>query len=469
MKARARLARAPLCRPRALALAALSLLVLALVAGPGAAVAEGSSAAELEALQAEVAALKARLAELEQRLDAVAGGPGDAPPAPAATPGSPAPTPVAAAADDAATGESWEVGYRANGGGFVLRSPDGRVMLRQLGYVQSTAAIFHDDFERPDAPGDFSLRRARLDWFVDFGDEVQLFVEIDGGPGSVPGSSDFALVVAQLQFDLVGDDLRLTAGKFITPFSDENLLSSRSLDTVERYIALNSMFLLPGLDVQYGLMASGRLLANDRFEYAFGVFNGNGRANDNLSDDNGSKEVQLKLGLQATPELHLGLGFDHSREEAQSLQLRGLSFTPWVALPVRGERFGVTADFEWKRGRAKLRGEGLYFDFDDAGATLSGGFVQASRFLRGDAVQGIEALLRAETAGLGGAAAAGLDGDRIDALTAGLNLFYRGNTRFQLDLVAERYDGLSNLPLGASRVEGEGWKPYLLTQLQLKF
>jgi hypothetical protein len=259
-----------------------------------------------------------------------------------------------------------------------------------------------------------------------------------------------------------------TGGKYVSPFSTENLISSRSLDTVERYIALNSMFLLPALDVQFGAMLHGKVLSDDRLEYFLGVFNGNGRANDNLSDDNGEKEVQLKLNYQASEALKLGLGFDTTREEAQSLELRGLSFTPWVAVPIEGRRNGVTADFAWKRGRWSLRGEGLYFDYSDADAELGGGFVQAGYFVRGDATSGLQPLLRLETASIGSDRVE-LDGDRIDAVTAGLNYFLGGNLRLQVDLVAERYNGLSNLPADASRVAGDGWKPYLLTELQIKF
>lgn len=363
--------------------------------------------------------------------------------------------------------ERWTLGYREGGGGFFAESPDGDYRIRQLGYVQATAAAFHDDFERVDEPGDFDIRRARLDWIIDYKDKHRLFVEIDGGPGSTPGSSDFALVVAQLDYSLKGNDLVVTAGKFISPFSTENLLSSRSLDTVERYIALNSMFLLPALDVQFGTMLSGRIF-DDRLEYFVGVFNGNGRANDNLSDDNGAKEFQAKLNLFPRSGTRFGLGFDLSDEERQSLQLRGLSFTPWVALPIEGERRGMTADFGWRRGRLRLRGEGLGYDFTDSDATLAGGFLQGSWALRGDRLNGEEILLRVETAALDSDRVA-LEGDRIDAVTLGLNIFRLGVIRWQIDLIAEHYNGPSNLPPDRSRVEGDGWKPYLLTELQFKF
>jgi hypothetical protein len=422
----------------------------------------------LAAIQREVRALRA---ELAPGPDAGSGTPEPSGTAAVAAP----PAPVAVAPPEAAAG-AWEAGYHDGGGGFFLRSPDGAIQFRQLGYVQFVGSVFHDDFERADAPGDFSIRRARVDWLADFHDRYQIFVELDGGPGSVPGSSDFALVEAKLTVDVdPAGRLQVVGGKFVSPFSTENLLSSRSLDTVERYIALNSAFLLPALDVQYGLMLRG-YAADRRLEVMAGVFNGNGRANDNLSDDNGDKEVQVKLNYRTAAAaaggpgaLKLGLGFDYSREEAQSLELRGLSFTPWVAVPVGGTRRGVTADFAWSRGPLSFRGEGLWFDFDDAGAELAGGFVQGARFLHGDAAGGLQALVRLETASLDSPLLGGRTGDRIDAVTLGLNWFAGGNFRLQLDAVGERYDGFSTLAPGAGGVEGDGWKPYLLSELQIKF
>gem|GEM_PF-659470 len=419
----------------------------------------------IEALERELREIKQRLAQEP---------PPSAPPETAAETGAKEPTETQQAAAQAGPAEgtppaagAWKVGYHEGGGGFYAESPDGDYAMRSLGYVQATAGVYHDDFERTDAPGDFGLRRARLDWIVDYKKKHRLFVEFDGGPGSTPGTSDFALVVAELDYSLEGDDLVVSAGKFVSPFSTENRLSSRSLDTVERYIALNSMFLLPALDVQYGAMVSGKVAAN-RLEYYLGVFNGNGRANDNLSDDNGDKEIQAKLNYFPRDGARFGLGFDWSNEERQSLQLRGLSFTPWVAVPIEGTRRGVTADFGWSLGRLHLRGEGLAYDFADAGASLGGGFVQGAWALRGDRSNGEEILLRLETAAIGSDRVT-LDGDRIDAATLGLNLFRLGVIRWQIDLVAEHYNGLSNLPANQSRVEGDGWKPYLLTELQLKF
>ncbi len=59
---------------------------------------------------------------------------------------------------------------------------------------------------------------------------------------------------ARLNSKIIDDKLQLRLGKFTTPFSFENFRSSRAIDTIERYIALNAMFSVPALDVQTGGM-----------------------------------------------------------------------------------------------------------------------------------------------------------------------------------------------------------------------
>lgn len=428
----------------------------------------------LDELRREIRELRDLLERGHDRLDALEGELRDlSSPEPAASPEPPEPTPPEAVAEvapavDSTDDERWDVGYNPGGGGFFFRSPDGDLQMRLLGYIQMTGALFHDDFERDDAPGDFAVRRARLDWLVDFGERYTFFAEIDGGPGSTPGSSDFALVEAKLTTQLLPEDrLDLVIGKYVSPFSTEDRISSRSLDTAERYIALNSLFLLPAVDVQFGAMLKGKS-PDQRFEWYAGVFNGNGRANDNLSDDNGDKEIQLKAFYRTNERLRFGLGFDFSKEEVQSLQLRGLTFTPYTAIPIEGERRGLTADFLWQDGPLSFRGEGIAFEFTDSDAELAGGFVQGAYFLEGDPLGGRQLVLRVETATIDSDLVE-IPGDRIDAVTLGLNWFYGGNYRVQINAIAEHYDGLSNLAPGTSRVEGDGWKPYLLTQLQIKF
>lgn len=358
-----------------------------------------------------------------------------------------------------------EFGFNPAGGGFFIKGDD--YQFRLLGYVQAVGTAVDGSFNRADEPGDFSVRRARIDFLADFYEKFQILVEFDGGPGTTPtAASDFALVEARLNWQVVDDDVQLRFGKFTTPLSTENYRSSRSIDTVERYMALNSLFLLPAVDVQYGVMVHGLLGEENRFGYFLGGFNGNGRANDNFSDDNGAKEVQAKFTYQFTPDLTAGLGLDYSREERQALALADLAFNRYVAVDIEGDRYGIGADVYWKSGPWSFRAEGLAFRFDtpsgeDAG--LYGGFLQPGYFITGDENRGVQLLLRPEFAKVDGDT--GGDGDTIYSLTFGVNWFVNPNVRVQLNPVLTYFDGPSSL----QGFDDSRLTPLLLTEVQFKF
>ncbi|HSN88460.1 MAG TPA: porin, partial [Thermoanaerobaculia bacterium] len=316
---------------------------------------------------------------------------------------------------------------------------------------------------------DFRVRRARVDFSADYDDRYRLFVELDGAP-----SDGTALVEAWVQAAYVKDRHYLRAGKFITPFSTENTRSSRALDTVERYLALNALFSLPALDVQFGPMLWGHLDKGKRFTYFLGVWNGNASAGagvvsgqrGNARDNNGDKEVQGRLNAKWTDALTTGIAFDIDKEEAQTLTLASYSGARFLALPVSGDRRGVDLDAHWKRGRLSLDSEWLSFDFEDSGAELAGGYVQAAFWARGsEAAGGVQPVLRAEVAELSGDALAGIDGERIVAVTLGANVWFNGWTRWQVNVIGEDFDGRGN---GSFR-KGSGWRPTVLNQFQVKF
>ena len=134
-------------------------------------------------------------------------------------------------------------------------------------------------------------------------------------------------------------------------------------------------------------------------------------------------------------------------------------------MPVEGVRLGFDADAHWKRGRFALDTEWLTFDFEDADAGLTGGYVQGSWWLTGsEAAGGIQPVLRAELAELSGDALAGIDGERMTAVTLGANVWWNGWTRWQINVIGEHVDGPGNGPF-----DDDGWRPTVLNQLQIKF
>ncbi|MEE9252056.1 MAG: porin [Thermodesulfobacteriota bacterium] len=358
-----------------------------------------------------------------------------------------------------------EFGLHPGGGGFFLRGED--YHFRLLGYVQVVGSVFDDSLDRGDGMGDFSIRRARLDFLATLFEKWEIFIEIDGGPGTAnAGDSDFALVEARLNWQIVGKALQLRVGKYVMPFSEENSRSSRDFDTVERYLALNSMFLLPALDVQFGGMVHGALGKGDWIKYFLGVYNGNGRANSNFSDNNSDKEILAKLKFKIYEGLTAGVAFDYSKEREQTLSLSDLGFDRYVSVTIEGKRIGIGGDIFWRRGPYSFRAEGLVFYFDspqgdDVG--LLGGFVQPAYFIFGDSLGGLQLLFRTELAHLD--ADTGTDGDTLWAFTAGINWFVNPNVRLQVDGIYHYFDGPSSiLGFGDSR-----WVPMLLTELQYKF
>lgn len=357
-----------------------------------------------------------------------------------------------------------EVGVRPGGGGLYVAGPG--YLVRLLGYVQANFTAFDSALDRPDRGGDFFVRRARVDFLMTLQERYTLFIEFDGAPtAGTTTDSDFALVEAYVDAAVAGEALHVRAGKYIVPVSAENLRSSRSLETVERYLALNSLFVLPGLDTQFGVMVHGRLGPKGRFGYAVGVFNGNGLANANLSDDNGAKEWVARLTYDQ-PSLSVGAAVDYAREEAQTLSLVDLGFNRYVSVAVAGERLGFEADAFAERGRYSLRAEGLAFRFDapeggDVGFT--GGYVQPAVFVRGDAAGGLQLLVRFDVSHLD--AGTSPDGSTMWAFLGGGNWYVGPNLRVQVNAVAHRFDG----PSALRGFDEARWTPMLQTEVQLKF
>jgi hypothetical protein len=365
--------------------------------------------------------------------------------------------------------ERWSVGINPQGGGVFVKSPDGKALFRLYGYAQPTFTYTDRDNGAAFEETDFRVRRARLDFAADYDERYKLFVEIDAAP-----SDGTALVEAYGQAAYVRDRHYLRFGKFITPFSAENLRSSRALDTVERYLALNAMFGLPALDVQFGPMLWGYADSAKKVAYFLGVWNGNSSAGasvvsgqrGNARDNNGAKNVQGRVNVKWTDALTTGAAFDVDKEEAQTLTLASYSGSRFIGIPVTGDRRGWDVDAHWKRGRLNLDSEWLHSDFQDSDAALAGGFAQAAFWARGsEANGGVQPLLRVERADLSGRALLGIDGRKVDAVTAGANLWFNGWTRWQINFIGEHFDGKGNGPFKS----GSGWRPTVLNQLQIKF
>ncbi len=371
--------------------------------------------------------------------------------------------------------QRWNVGLNPKGGGAFIRSPDSNTYFRLYGYAQPLFTLTDKGNRQAFKNTDFRIRRARLDFMVDYDDIWKLFIEIDaqasgGGTALVEGYAQAAYIKGQHY---------VRFGKYITPFSTENLRSSRALDTVERYIALNTLFGLPGLDVQFGPMLFGTLGADKQFSYYLGAFNGNASAasntvngqGGNARDNNSTKELQARFNYQLSKQLSVGAAVDFDKELDQMLQISSLSGARFIAVPVRGKRRGINVDAHWKQDRASIDAEFLGMEFTDnpnnanRDVTLTGGYAQYGYWLQGSEAEGVQTIVRGEFAELDGDAVDAIRGDRIVALTVGTNIWFNGATRLQINAIGEYANGNGNgVFTGNSRV-----RPTLLTELQIKF
>jgi hypothetical protein len=367
------------------------------------------------------------------------------------------------------------VGINTGGGGAFIKSADSKYLFRLLGYAQPLLTLTDSGNQQAFGTSDLRVRRARLDFILDYADTYKLFIEIDaqasgGGTGLVEGWGQAAYVK---------DRHFIRVGKFVTPFSTENYRSSRAIDTVERFIALNSLFGLPALDVQFGPMLFGSFGADKKLSYFVGAFNGNASAaantvngqGGNARDNNEKKETQARLNYQLTKEIVFGAAYDHSEELAQTLAVSSFSGARFLAVPVQGERHGFDVDAHYKKGKWSLDSEWLRMEFPDnpnntrLDVTLEGGYLQGGYWLTGSEAKGIQLLLRAETAELSGDAVDAIDGNRIVALTAGTNIWFNPATRLQINAIAENVDGNGN----GAFTGGDRTRPTLLSELQIKF
>ncbi len=151
------------------------------------------------------------------------------------------------------------------GGGLHLNSAKNDWQFLFTGYLNNIYS-FHNVDQNNSVQSSFYVHRARTDFAFDYLNDYEIFFEFDAA------GQRTQMVLAQLQAKLFADN-KILIGKFINPFSPENNRSTSGLSTIERYSGLNSMFLLPALDTQFGIMFFG---SASNLNYYLSVTNGNG-------------------------------------------------------------------------------------------------------------------------------------------------------------------------------------------------
>lgn len=248
------------------------------------------------------------------------------------------------------------------------------------------------------------LRRARLAVGGNLTDSISYRVQADfvRSPVLLDAHMDFT----RLQF------ARLRVGQFKVPFSQENLVSSKDLLTVER--ALPVLNLAPGRDTgnngrDIGLQVDGSIVRGDGrplFDYTVGLFNGAGI---NRRDDNHRKDAAVRVVA------HL----------ARGLWIGGEYYTGATGVS-QTEKERAAAEFFFHR--ASLTAQGEYIWGHDGGTHKRGSYTMvAYRFRpRWEGVFRFEELEPDKVA----------TGDDTRAYLIGVNWYLNDWVKFQLNYSA---------------------------------
>jgi phosphate-selective porin OprO and OprP len=198
-------------------------------------------------------------------------------------------------------------------------------LLRLSGYTQ----IGYQNFQEPANNNGFTIRRARLDFQGDFstkwGYRVLVdFVGVSGASGSAAtGGTLFspALLDAYISYKAF-DFLKITAGQFLLPLSQESLTPDRVLETIDRSQVVSALIARKGdisnklidsignqVGRDIGLMVNGSLIKiNNRYfmDYYLALLNGAGI---NTLDNNQFKDIDGRLVFHPFKILDVGVSY----------------------------------------------------------------------------------------------------------------------------------------------------------------
>lgn len=268
----------------------------------------------------------------------------------------PAPPPAAPAHDEPAT-VSAQFGH-----GVTIRSADSRFALTLRGRIQTRFTVT----ELPGAPQmEFQVRRMRLAMSGNFfGPSFTYNIQL--AFSNLDTESDLRLPLRDAYFSWVGvRDLNVRAGQMKVPFGRQRVVSSSSMQMVDRSLAVGEF----NLDRDVGVVLFSRDLfgLGRRLTYQLGVFGGDGR--NRLSETYGllyvgrvqvqpfgefDDLVEADVQRLATPRLAIGLAaaFNQHTRRARS------TFSDVLTTAFDYTQLAADLQFKW-RGLS-LQAEWLY-------------------------------------------------------------------------------------------------------------
>jgi phosphate-selective porin len=273
------------------------------------------------------------------------------------------------------------------------------IKLQVSGYAQVLYSYWEEGVDS------FLVKRARLSLSGEIAKKIKFKFQVDAVRNPI-------LVDAQVDFEF-SPSLSLRIGQFYVPFSRENRTSSSDLDTVLRSQVVDK--LAPSRDIgsmgrDVGAMVFGKLSI---IEYMAGFFNGSGV---NKADTNENKDFSARMVLRPASFISAGGSVYTGRHS-----------------PVQGDRpftrdrMGIEASLDL--GAFSARTE--YISGRDDLTKKDGWYVQGGYFISAKKVQ---AVIKWDSYDQDRDAAS----DRSDLLTLGVNWFFSGKTKLQVNFNSYR-------------------------------
>jgi hypothetical protein len=265
-------------------------------------------------------------------------------------------------------------------------------LLRLSGYTQ----IGYQNFQSPSNSNGFTVRRARLDFQGDFSTKwgYRILVDFVGGSGGTApaGGTLFSpeLLDAYISYK-AADFLKITAGQFLIPFSQESLTPDRGLETIDRSQVVSALVARKGdisnklvdsignqVGRDIGLMMNGSLIKlENRYlvDYYLALVNGAGINN---LDNNPYKDIGGRLIFHPFKILDLGISYYNG-------------FDVFTSSPgINQERVRLGTEFALNYRLLSVKGEWIQGKDGNANPIVHHGwYLQSSYFLWPKHLQGV--------------------------------------------------------------------------------
>jgi hypothetical protein len=267
-------------------------------------------------------------------------------------------------------------------------------LLRLSGYTQ----VRFESYQLKGKPDEFDIRRARLDFQGDFSTKwsYRLLVDFVGNSGANGTAPTGGSLVSPTLLDAFiaykpWDFLKITAGQFVIPFSLENLIQDRYLETIDRSQVVSALVARKG-DASNGLVDSignqngrdvgiqisgGLISLGDRhlLDYNVALLNGAGI---NTVDNNSSKDIDARLVFHPFKILDIGGSYYSGFDRFTSSPTKDQDRSRWGAELALNYK-GLSVKSEYIQGQ-----EG-----DHNPIVHEGWYAQASYFLVPKHLQGV--------------------------------------------------------------------------------